>query len=115
MESGFLEKYFRYNLSDYFGGMLQNVYEDVFDKKVYHKPAKMLSSQLFICQRHLLVEEFEKNIEQFYKSNSKTIESNELPYAFKLVFCNYYPVPNSIAPNELIFMDVKIKAEVGKI
>lgn len=34
LESSFLEKYFKYNLNDYFNTHLVNIYEDVLDKKI---------------------------------------------------------------------------------
>lgn len=34
LESSFLEKFFKYNLNDYFQESLSNIYENVFDKKL---------------------------------------------------------------------------------
>lgn len=34
LESSFLEKFFKYNLNDYFQDSLSNIYENVFDKKL---------------------------------------------------------------------------------
>lgn len=34
LESSFLEKFFKYNLSDYFEQYFVNLYEGLFDKKI---------------------------------------------------------------------------------
>lgn len=46
---------------------------------------------------------------------SKSIQDDDLPFAFKFQYCNQEPVPNLISSGELLFVDVKIKAEVQKM
>ena len=54
-------------------------------------------------------------MENFYSSNSISIQNNELPFAFKFKYCNLEPMPNIIAQGELVYIGIKIKAEVASI
>lgn len=44
LESSFLEKFFKYNLNDYFHDSLINVYENIFDKKLNKDESKLDTS-----------------------------------------------------------------------
>ena len=58
LEVNFLEKFYRYNLSDYFSDILSNLFEDVLEKKVASKSEKLLSSSFYLVNNGFIVEEF---------------------------------------------------------
>lgn len=62
LEVNFLEKFFKYNLGDYFPDLLSNIYEDVLEKKVPQKAEKNLCANLFQTNSSFLVEEFENKV-----------------------------------------------------
>ena len=115
LEVTFLEKFFRYNLNDYFSDALINVYEDVLQRKVSSKMEKAMSIPFFRSMDNFYVEEFEQRIDKFYRSKSKSIQDGDLPYALNLKYCNCTPTPSLVKEGELIFFDVKLKADVQKI
>lgn len=51
LETSFLEKFFKYNLSDYFSEYFANIYEDIFERKIGLKSEKALASSLFVANR----------------------------------------------------------------
>jgi hypothetical protein len=57
LESTFLEKFFKYNLTDYFPALFTNLYEDHFDRKVNIKQEKNLISSLLISKAPIKVSE----------------------------------------------------------
>lgn len=87
LEASFLEKFFKYNISDYFSELFINAYEDVFNCKA-SKSEKGLLSSLFIANKDFQVVELEGTIDKFYRLKSKSFEEKQLPHAFKLLFCN---------------------------
>lgn len=56
LETSFLEKFFRYNLSDYFSEYFTNIYEDVLDRKINVKSEKALASSLFVANKKFSVD-----------------------------------------------------------
>lgn len=56
LETSFLEKFFRYNLSDYFSEYFTNIYEDVLDRKINVKSEKALASSLFVANKEFSVD-----------------------------------------------------------
>lgn len=125
LEAGFLEKFFKYNLTDYFHLNFANILEELADRKsrkhasdqhLCSKIEKHLASSLFMVAKRITVQEFEQNLQKFYAERSASVSKNELPFAFKLKYHNgMNPVPSLLNPGELVFVDVKIKAEVQKI
>lgn len=57
---------------------------------------------MFYVNKDILVEEFEAKIDRFYTRQSKSIQEGDLPFAFKLQYCNRNPMPNLLEEGELI-------------
>ena len=74
VESLFLEKFFRYNLADYFNDQLSNVEEGLFLKKLKQKQIKQLASECFLTKTPLHLPEFEQKVNNFYSSKSESLE-----------------------------------------
>ena len=43
LETSFLEKFFKYNINDYFPNYLTNLHEDILDKKAQNKRERVLA------------------------------------------------------------------------
>lgn len=56
LEVNFLEKFFRYNLSDYSSDLISNLYEDILEKKVASKAEKSLATSFFIANNGFIIE-----------------------------------------------------------
>ncbi len=66
-----MEKFFRYNLCDFFTDTLSNVEEDLFGKRIKNKQIKQLASQTFLTKAQLPLSEFTSKVNEFYSSRSK--------------------------------------------
>lgn len=66
MESLFLEKFYRYNLSDYFQDAFINVEEDIFIKKIKNKQLRQLASETFLTKAPIQVEQLVQRMNNFY-------------------------------------------------
>ena len=115
LETSFLEKYFCQNLNDFFPDIFSNLYEDQLEQRVKSKAEKTVSARMYEVRANFIMEEFERKVEQLYGSNSVSIRNNELPFAFKFKYCNLEPMPNIVAEGELVYLAIKIKAEVASI
>lgn len=115
LEASFLEKFFKYNLSDYFSQIFSNLYQDAFDKKINSKLEKALAISLFVSNKTFSVGQFSIKIQNFYHSKSKSLSEGHLPFGFKKLYCNNPRDEQMIKKQQIILVDVKIKAEVMKI
>jgi hypothetical protein len=55
LENSFLEKFFKYNLTDYFGNLFENVFESINHKKIIDRNTKVLTASLFFAKEAFII------------------------------------------------------------
>jgi hypothetical protein len=91
VESLFLEKFFRYNLTDYISDTFAHLEEDLLCRKVQHRQLKQLSSQSFLLKRSITPSELEQRLNNLYTAKGKMNNNEDFSFAIKLLFSNLPP------------------------
>ena len=95
LEASFLEKFFAYNLNDYFQTYLSNVGESILPQRATNFE-KNFTKNLYLTKRDFIMEEIEAKINLFYQDQYSALQKRDLPFAFKFKYCNWEPMPNII-------------------
>lgn len=85
-EDSFLEKFFVYNISDYFHGYVENLLEQKMHEPKMNLNDKKVFPFLFKTKNSFSIEQFTQKINHFYQEKSKSISTFQFPYAFKLCY-----------------------------
>lgn len=111
LEAIFLEKFFRFNISDYFYDSLLSLEEDTHLRKLRSKQLKQLASVTFVAQRAFSAQQFGERLDGFYRQGW----DGDGP-GFKHLYGNGLGGElGDVEEGELVVLQVRVRAEIEKM